>query len=101
MHVDGAPKKPKEITAKWCNDCGCLAREQCKIAWKNCALNPTLNMNDSKYWTAGKKKFQRKMFNKDEDALKKRKRNRAALYIARCMDQWKDREMISWAYNFK
>ena len=35
VSVDGAPKKPKDIPAKWCNDCGCLAREWCKIVWNN------------------------------------------------------------------
>ncbi|KAG8083439.1 hypothetical protein GUJ93_ZPchr0015g6829 [Zizania palustris] len=64
------------------------------------ALNPELNRNDDKYWTAGHKKFQRKMFNKDQDAHKKNKRNCATLYIARCMYKWSDREMISGAYNF-
>ena len=35
VYVDGAPKKPEGITAKWRNDCGCLARDRCKIVWKN------------------------------------------------------------------
>jgi hypothetical protein len=28
---DKSPIEPKGINAKWCNDCGVLAREKCKI----------------------------------------------------------------------
>jgi hypothetical protein len=31
--LDGSPIEPKDISAKWCNDCGVLAREKCKIIW--------------------------------------------------------------------
>jgi hypothetical protein len=30
---DGSPIEPKDVNYKWCNDCGVLAREKCKITW--------------------------------------------------------------------
>jgi hypothetical protein len=29
--LDGSPIEPKCVNSKWCNDCGVLAREKCKI----------------------------------------------------------------------
>jgi hypothetical protein len=31
--LDGSPIQPKGILSKWCNECGVLAREKCKITW--------------------------------------------------------------------
>jgi hypothetical protein len=30
---DGSPIEPKDAKSKWCNDCGVLTREKCKITW--------------------------------------------------------------------
>jgi hypothetical protein len=30
---NGSPIKPKGVLFKWCNDCGVLMREKCKITW--------------------------------------------------------------------
>ena len=46
VSVDGAPKKPKDVLAKWRNDCGCLARERCKIVWNNWKEVPVETKNE-------------------------------------------------------
>jgi hypothetical protein len=30
---DGSPIEPKDVNAKWCIDCGVLARKKCKMTW--------------------------------------------------------------------
>ena len=66
------------------------------------SLNPTLNKNDSKYNSGrGKKKFKKTLFENDAYKLKVNKKGYASLYIAKCMFEWKDREVIVGAYNFK
>ena len=67
------------------------------------SLNPTLNKDDSKYITrrGKKKKFNKKLFEEELRNLKADKKSQAALYIAKCMFRWKDREVVAGAYNFK
>jgi hypothetical protein len=39
---DGSPIKPKGVNSKWCNDCGVLVREKCKITridWGDVLVN--------------------------------------------------------------
>jgi hypothetical protein len=37
---DGSPIEPKCVNYKWCNDCGVLAREKCKITWIDWGVVP-------------------------------------------------------------
>jgi hypothetical protein len=37
---DGSPIEPKDVKSKWCNDCGVLTREKCKITWIDWGVVP-------------------------------------------------------------
>ena len=66
------------------------------------SLNPTLNKDDSKYNSGcGKKKVRKTLFDAEVSKLKVEKKTHVTLYIVRCMFEWKDREVIIGACNFK
>lgn len=67
------------------------------------AFNPSINKEATKYWTKkGKcKQFDKKQYETDVAAKKRENMNCTALYIARCFDEWKDRDSIIGAHHFE